>query len=431
MSASGRSTNPSRRATDVSRVLAVVALLTTVIGQNAGRALGDPADALPYSLSYTVTGDFAIGGVDLLPQSHANGFQTGTINMGTAATRVVPKNAEILAAFLYWETLAETPDDLGGVRFRGQPVSFVRTLEQELTGVFAPCWSRSGNTLYSMRADVLSLLPAQLDEAGNPTGRRLVNNADLIAAGEDAAHGHAPGTRRRQPDTAERRCQLVHRLPRHRSDHAAPAHRRLRRRPRAGQGRDDDAEDPRLPAVGGRCRTRPADHQPRRREPHRRDDGHRRGRDDHRQQPLRRVAEPRFGSQLGQSRHHGYADDAGRQWGRLRRTAHPDVALHQPGDLRLPDVGGHRVQHAGRGCRLRRADRRAGDRAGGRLSVDGSERGGLSQAVGNGCGPRQEGCVRRDQQHGRRPGHNLRLADPPVSAAGPGCRRRRHRQRRP
>jgi hypothetical protein len=185
MFASGRSTNPSRRATDVSRVLAVVALLTTVIGQNAGRALGDPADALPYSLSYTVTGDFAIGGVDLLPQSHANGFQTGTINMGTAATRVVPKNAEILAAFLYWETLADTPEDLGGVRFRGQPVSFVRTLEQELTGVFAPCWSRSGNTLYSMRADVLSLLPAQLDEAGNPTGRRLVNNADLTAAGED------------------------------------------------------------------------------------------------------------------------------------------------------------------------------------------------------------------------------------------------------
>ena len=82
----------------------------------------------------------------------------------------MPPNAEIVAAFLYWETLADTPDELDGVLFRGEPVTFVRTVSQELTGVFAPCWSRSGNTLYTMRADVLSLLPGA-DSTKRPADR--------------------------------------------------------------------------------------------------------------------------------------------------------------------------------------------------------------------------------------------------------------------
>ena len=179
---SRRSSTTPRRATTLSRSLAILALLLGVLAQESGKAADDLTDALPYSLSYTVTGDYAVGSVDLLPSPNTGGFQTGTIHMGTATERVVPKNAEILAAFLYWETLAETEADLEGVLFRGTPVSFVRTLSQELTGVFAPCWSNSGNTLYAMRADVLSLLPPQLDENGNPTGRRLVNDVDLIAA---------------------------------------------------------------------------------------------------------------------------------------------------------------------------------------------------------------------------------------------------------
>ena len=172
-----RSTTTPRRGSTLSRGIAIVALLLGVVAQDSGRAADDLSDALPYSLSYTVTGDYAVGSVDLLPSPQANGFQTGTIPMSG-----VPKNAEILAAFLYWETLAETEDELAGVLFRGTPVSFVRTVSQQLDGVYAPCWSNTGNTLYNMRADVLHLLPPQLDENGNPTGRRLVNDADLQAA---------------------------------------------------------------------------------------------------------------------------------------------------------------------------------------------------------------------------------------------------------
>ena len=57
-----------------------------------------------YAKSYTVTGDYAVGGVDLLPDSMSSGFLTGTIPMSG-----VPANADILAAFLYWETISTNP----------------------------------------------------------------------------------------------------------------------------------------------------------------------------------------------------------------------------------------------------------------------------------------------------------------------------------
>jgi hypothetical protein len=71
-----------------------------------------------------------------------------------------------------------------------------------------------------MRADVLSLLPPQLDENGNPTGRRLVNDIDLAAAGL-GAHGDAARARHRQPDAAERGRQPARRVSRRPSRRAA------------------------------------------------------------------------------------------------------------------------------------------------------------------------------------------------------------------
>src|SRR5687767_12887493 len=163
-----RTLNRARRASapSTSRVLIVaIILMLAIVGQRSGRAADITDDALPFSLSYTVTGDYAVGSVDLLPSAQTEGFQTGTIRIGTGTEpgRVVPKNAEILAAFLYWETLSETVAGTEGVLFNGQPVSFVRTAARTLDGVFAPCWSRSGNTLFAQRADVLSLLPIQFD----------------------------------------------------------------------------------------------------------------------------------------------------------------------------------------------------------------------------------------------------------------------------
>ena len=136
-----RSPSTPRRRVNLNRGIALAALLIGVVAQDFGKAADAPPDALPYSLSYTVTGDYAVGGVDLLPSPHTDGFQTATLHMGTTEDNTVPANAEILAAFLYWETLADSEDQLAGVKFRGTPVTFVRTVSQGLDGVFAPCWS--------------------------------------------------------------------------------------------------------------------------------------------------------------------------------------------------------------------------------------------------------------------------------------------------
>jgi len=66
--------------------LAVLTLI--LVFQNLGKAAQDqlPPDALPFSLSYTITGDFAVASMDLLPQPDNQdgdpGYQTGTIHVG-------------------------------------------------------------------------------------------------------------------------------------------------------------------------------------------------------------------------------------------------------------------------------------------------------------------------------------------------------------
>ncbi|HYJ96303.1 MAG TPA: hypothetical protein VEV86_16845, partial [Vicinamibacterales bacterium] len=56
-----------------------------------------PNESLPFATSYTVTGDYVVGGVDLLPQQAVNGFVQGEIPITG-----VPANADIVAAYLLW-----------------------------------------------------------------------------------------------------------------------------------------------------------------------------------------------------------------------------------------------------------------------------------------------------------------------------------------
>ena len=152
------------------------------LAQSDGQA--QSPDALPYTTGYTVTGNYVVGGVDLLPQSGAGGGVTGTIPMSG-----VPANADILAAFLYWETIdvSVSPQAASGAKFRGTDITAVRvkSAAQALTGSTAACWSSGGAplTLTMFRADVLRLLPPQLDVNGKSTGKLLVNDADLISNG--------------------------------------------------------------------------------------------------------------------------------------------------------------------------------------------------------------------------------------------------------
>jgi hypothetical protein len=161
-------------------------LLVTQAGTYAQVA---ESQALPYSRGYLVTGNYVAGGVDLTEELNppdVNGFSTGIIAMSG-----LPADADIVAAYLYWETIAPTatPELAAGVKFRGHEILLndvvgVKASSQPLVGSTASCWS-SGSPLamIQFRADVLRFLPIRLDKNNQPTGKRLVNDADLTAHG--------------------------------------------------------------------------------------------------------------------------------------------------------------------------------------------------------------------------------------------------------
>ena len=164
-------------------VVAAVTLGFVLFLIQPGQAHVDDAtvDPLPYSLSYTITGNYVVGTIDfeVTNTSSETGFQrTGVINMTG-----VPEDAVIVAAWLYWETISASGDEIAGAQLRDQDITLVRGVDQPLIGDFTSCSSNGSTTLTMMRADVLHLLPLELDLDGNPTGRRLVNDDDLIDAG--------------------------------------------------------------------------------------------------------------------------------------------------------------------------------------------------------------------------------------------------------
>ena len=130
-------------------------------------------------------------------------FATATINMvnpdPASDGRVVPVDADIVGAYLFWETITLNDDVIGldqasGVMFRGELIELppfpalpgqgavgVRHSKQPLIGQgLTSCWSSgSPKAIRMFMADVLHLLPMQRDANDKATGKRLVNDVDL------------------------------------------------------------------------------------------------------------------------------------------------------------------------------------------------------------------------------------------------------------
>jgi hypothetical protein len=164
-------------------------------------------DALGFFKNYFVTGDYAAGGTSLLGRGvKSTATQTITGGVSTYASGVIhmsgvpgyysnsvpqiPQHADIVAAYLYWETLASSnsdPTKLAKGTFRGLKVvgTQVAANGAKACGAFGDLANLGGGqTQYVFRADVLKYLPYKRDPAtGRPTGDRLVNDADLTANG--------------------------------------------------------------------------------------------------------------------------------------------------------------------------------------------------------------------------------------------------------
>src|SRR5262249_53062635 len=145
-------------------------------------------DPLPYSKGFLVTGDYVVAGVDL-PKANAS---------GTITVSGVPDNADIISAYLYWETTSsvDPAPALAAVTFRGNPlyrtdisghamplVPITTSSTATLPGTGSNCWGSANGALRSLtmfRADVLRFLPKQLDKNNEWTGKRLANGSHSI-----------------------------------------------------------------------------------------------------------------------------------------------------------------------------------------------------------------------------------------------------------
>ena len=205
-----------------------------------GGALPSPgADALDYAKGYLITGNYVASGVDLTEQANPvdqNGMSTGTIHIARCTAAVtfncVPQDADIVAAYLYFETITRTADLSAAAgdassedpakrsTFRGEKIVLndlmaVKKSKWDLVGTTASCWSSGVPLSLTMfRVDVLRWLPIRLDKDDKPTGKRLVTDDDLIAHGLPLHQVKLP-TRNgnNDPETAGASLVLVYRDP--------------------------------------------------------------------------------------------------------------------------------------------------------------------------------------------------------------------------
>jgi hypothetical protein len=156
------------------------------LGLSIATQIGDaqsPPSGLKFFKNYFVTGGSVTGNVDFGSQSGGGGFATGVIPISG-----VPQDADILGAFLYWETIASGAQSstVTGPMFHGFDISTVTKQigSQTLSANYAACWSSGGGsgatyTMATYRTDVLRFLPIGDDPTKPGYGKRLANSADL------------------------------------------------------------------------------------------------------------------------------------------------------------------------------------------------------------------------------------------------------------
>ena len=162
-----------------------------------------PENALPFTRSYLLTGNYAVMGVDLAPQAAdcttfaPDCYAKGSITVSTCPTTgpitpgsCIPDGADVVAAWMYYESLASDPAAVPKARFRPAGGSYQTLTKARRSDVSLPsqasCLSSSGGSLtLSMNSvDVLRFFPFRIDSASKPTALRNVIGTHDIALAE-------------------------------------------------------------------------------------------------------------------------------------------------------------------------------------------------------------------------------------------------------
>lgn len=187
------------------RIVVVASTLTILfLFAQTTKAQNAPAQVcltpLCLSNNYFVTGDYVVGGVGLRGLGGANGLATGTINIPDQVqpnATSVPAGADIVAAFLYWQTVESSQTSFAGQNgffgpvVNGQP--FLYPIQGTVLGnPNAPVsWSSGGcsgssqgsKTIRTYRADVRPFLT--LDANAKPVG----NGSYQVSLADSGSNG--------------------------------------------------------------------------------------------------------------------------------------------------------------------------------------------------------------------------------------------------
>lgn len=168
-----------------SRRLHCVAILAIafLIGLFAPAWRAHAQEPLSVFRNYFVTGDYVVGGVGLQGLGDSTGIATGTINIPDQVqpnAKQIPAGADIVAAFLYWQTVESTHTPGSGQhgKFNGYAVSGTALVSASKAPV---SWSTGGcsggsngsKSLQTYRADVRPYL--NFDSLG-----RVVGNGSYV-----------------------------------------------------------------------------------------------------------------------------------------------------------------------------------------------------------------------------------------------------------
>lgn len=167
------------------------------------------ATSLCLDNTYLVTGDYVLGGVGLQGLGDATGFATGTISipdctqataLGVACSTlpVVPNGADIVAAFLIWETVESTvPGSPTGQQgfFNGYPITgtILGNPKNPINWSNGGCTgnAQGSKTIRVYRADVRPFLPV------NSNGNIQPNSSYTVQLKDSGSNGnttpHTPG----------------------------------------------------------------------------------------------------------------------------------------------------------------------------------------------------------------------------------------------
>jgi hypothetical protein len=172
------------------RPVAAVVVLAFALPSHANHSGG--ASGLSYFKNYFVTGDYVAAGVGM-QHTGVYGFANGTISIPT-----LPDGAEVVAAYLYWQTISSSgapdPSALRGAKFKGNDISQIAVLLDKDGSAACDDDYHGSRATWSFRADVLRFFPRIRPASTDQAVQVLVSGSHTVTLPDMGKSSRTPST---------------------------------------------------------------------------------------------------------------------------------------------------------------------------------------------------------------------------------------------